>query len=282
MTREELSGASQKAISLRVDLNNRQLLETLMVRTRDKARLASLGLPHSGDWLNVVPSPALGLHIKPQEFRYTVLYRLGAPLYTAARQCTACPQASDQHGDHAISCGYKGERIAHHNHLCDALHHTAASAALAPVREERALLPGTDARPADVLLPHWTGGRDTALDVTVVNPLQIAMVDQAAVNPGYALQQAFNRKCRQTREACEREGMVFIPLPVETLGGWHEAAIVQIKKMRKALANTNGQEENEAVRHLFQRLAVLLVKGNAALFINRIPTFPGPEVNGMD
>ena len=59
-------------------------------------------------------------------------------------------------------------------------------------------------------------------------------------------------------------------------------AINQIKKIGKALANTTGQEENEAVRHLFQRLAVLLVKGNAALFINWIPTFPGPEVNGMD
>ena len=43
--------------------------------------------------------------------------------------------------------------------------------ALSPVREERALLPGVDARPADVLLLSWHQGHDTALDVTVVSPL---------------------------------------------------------------------------------------------------------------
>ena len=33
--------------------------------------------------------------------------------------------------------------------------------------------PGTDdAKPADVFILHWTHGKDTALDVTVVNPLQ--------------------------------------------------------------------------------------------------------------
>ena len=31
---------------------------------------------------------------------------------------------------------------------------------------------------ADVLLPHWGGGKDAALDVTVVNPCQAATVVQ--------------------------------------------------------------------------------------------------------
>ena len=35
------------------------------------------------------------------------------------------------------------------------------------MKESRFLLPGDD-RSADVLLPHWVGGRDAALDVTVV------------------------------------------------------------------------------------------------------------------
>ena len=48
------------------------------------------------------------------------------------------------------------------------------------IREDRALLPGTDARPADILLPGWFGGKDTALDITVVNPLQTAYIDQSA------------------------------------------------------------------------------------------------------
>ena len=65
------------------------------------------------------------------------------------------------------------------------------AAALAPVREDRALLPGTEARPADILLPHWTGGRDTALDITVINPLQLAYVNKSAANAGHALRKAY-------------------------------------------------------------------------------------------
>ena len=175
-----------------------------------------------------------------------------------------------------------GERIARHNHLRDALYHTAVSAALAPTKEGRALLPGTDARPADVLISNWTGGKDTALDVTVVNPLQAAMVAQAATTPGHALTMAYNRKMQGTAAACRREGMVFIPLPVETLGGWHDQAVQQVKKLRAALSRHTGQEESEAIRHLFQRLSVLLVRGNAALFLNRIPSFPATVIDGVE
>ena len=100
--------------------------------------------------------------------------------------------------------------------------------------------------------------------------------------PGHTLTEAFNRKCRQTLQACEAEGIVFIPLPVETLGGWHDRAVDQIRKLARAVARNTGREEDEAIRHLFQRLGVLLMKGNAALFLNRIPTFPLPEVDGAE
>ena len=50
---------------------------------------------------------------------------------------------------------------------CDAIFDTAASADLAPLKEERALLPGNNRRPADILLRHRCGGKDAALDVTI-------------------------------------------------------------------------------------------------------------------
>ena len=155
------------------------------------------------------------------------------------------------------------------------------SAALAPSREDRALLPGTDARPADVMIPHWTGGRDTALDVTVINPLQSSLVAQAATTPGHALTVAYNRKMTDTGAACQREGITFIPLPVETLGGWHEAATLQVTKLGTALARQTGLEESVEVSRLFQRLSLLLVKGNSALFLTRNPSFPDPTIDGQ-
>merc|ERR1719483_1198015 len=105
-------------LSFMVDKQLKLSLVDSLTDERDKARLASLGLAHSGDWLNVVPSPILGLHIRPQEFRYSVLYRLGAPLYPSSGPCPACQKQSDRLGAHAIVCGSHGERIARHPLVC--------------------------------------------------------------------------------------------------------------------------------------------------------------------
>ena len=75
--------------------------------------------------------------------------------------------------------------------------------------------------------------------------------------------------------------MAFIPMPVETLGGWHVEAELQVKKLGAALARQSGHEESECVRHLFQRLSILLVKRNAALFLNRQSHHPEPEIDGV-
>ena len=73
-----------------------------------------------------------------------------------------------------------GKQTSRHNTLRDAIFATAAGALLAPLEEERALLPGSNNRPADVLIPHWTGGRDTGLDVAVVNPLGADLITREA------------------------------------------------------------------------------------------------------
>ena len=112
--------------------------------------------------------------------------------------------------------------MSRHNALRDALYSTAVAASLGPSREGRFLLPGDDRRPADVLIPHWTGGQDTAWDVTVIHPLQAATVAGAAASPGHALEVAVKRKNRGALEDCQRQGIKFIPLAVESLGGWHE------------------------------------------------------------
>ena len=74
---EEIACLTQKMISFKVDTKLKLSLVNSLTDLRDKARMASLGLAHSRDWLKVVPSPILGLHIRLQEFRYSVLYRLG-------------------------------------------------------------------------------------------------------------------------------------------------------------------------------------------------------------
>ena len=228
-----------------------------------------------------MPYPALGLHLRSSEFIFGLEYRLGCRIFTTAGPCPACQRPSDCLGDHALNCAYQGERISRHNALRDALHSTAVSAALGPTREGRFLLPGDNRRPADILIPHWEGGKDAALDVTVINPLQDATVEGAAITPGHALGVAYRRKMTAAAEDCRREGIAFIPLAMESLGGWHEVAVKEVKKLGAALGRHTGQEEGEAVSHLFQRLSILLVKGNAALFSNRVPDHPDSSVDGL-
>jgi hypothetical protein len=48
----------------------------------------------------------------------------------------------------------------------------------------------------------------------------------------------------------------------------------ELKKLGAALARHIGEEESDKIRHFYQRLAILLVKGNAALFLNRLPKSP--------
>ena len=59
---------------------------------------------------------------------------------------------------------------------------------------------------ADVLIPNWTGGRDTPLDVTVVNPLQTELVIRA----GSALSVRFNEKMTKHGEGCRQTSRIFV------------------------------------------------------------------------
>ena len=104
------------------------------------------------------------------------------------------------------------------------------------------------------------GGKDAALDVTVVNPLQVATVVGASTEAGHALTHAFNRKMRGTAEACHRQGVAFMPLVVESYGGWHEMGVREVERLGAALARQSGGE----VRHLWGKLGILQ-RDNAAI-----------------
>ena len=111
-------------------------------------------------------------------------------------------------GDHAIVCGGHGELIARHNHLRNAIFEAAKSGHLAPRMEENALIPGNRGKPAE-----GVGGKDTALDVTVVHPLTPPRIASSAESPGSTLdlETAYRGKWSQTEEACAQEGTVFAP-----------------------------------------------------------------------
>ena len=80
--------------------------------------------------------------------------------------------------------------------------------------------------PADILLPYWGCGHPAALDVSVIPPLQELTVVEAATSLGHALKVAVRRKLTSNLPACRSAGVDFLPIIVETLGGWCPDAII--------------------------------------------------------
>ena len=174
---------------------------------RHRALVLSTSLPHAGDWLSVVPSPALGLHLQDKEFRLCLDYWLGLRLFEDGSICPICQVAADPFGDHQVGCGGNGDRIHRYDSIRDALFSAVQSAALAPRREVPSLIPGSSSRPADIYLPNWDRGRPAALDVTVISTMQQQTQAGAANTPGHALRVGEERKMVAHADACRSVGV---------------------------------------------------------------------------
>ena len=68
---------------------------------------------------------------------------------------------------------------------------------------------------------------------------------QAALEPGHALQFAHDRKVRGAAEDCQRQGISFLPLVVESMGGWHATAERQVKSWAAAWQGTLGSPKGK-------------------------------------
>ncbi len=239
--------------------------------TRFRALALSSSIPHAGDWLNVIPSSALGLHLLDREFRLCLQYWLGLRMMEEGTRCSVCQAVADPFGDHQIGCGGNGDRIHRHDSLRDALYSAAQSAALAPRREVPSLIPESRSRPADIFLPNWKRGQPAALDVTVISTLQQLTIAGASATKGHALVVGEERKMKAHAEACRSVGVSFIPLVVESIGGWSERAADTIKSFGRLMGQRLGIPSADSTTHLFQRLSINLWRGHAAMWIRRFP-----------
>ena len=249
-----------------------RLLNTSPSCSRFRA-LALSSLPHAGDWLNVIPFPALGLHLQDKEFRLCLCYWLGLRMFADGSICSICQEAADPFGDHHVGCGGNGDWIFRHDSIRDALFSVAQSAALA-LQEASSLIAISSSRPADIYLPIWKRDQPAVLDLTVISTMQQLTQASAASTPGYALHMEEERKMAAHAEACRSVGLHFVPIVAETLGGWSELAIDTIKSIGHLQGQRQGIPPPDSIRHHFQRLAISVWKGNATLWICRQPTRP--------
>ena len=107
--------------------------------------------------------------------------------------------------------------------------------------------------------------------------LQQQTLSAAAISPGHALWVGEMRKMNADAESCRAVGVLFVPLVVESLGGWSDEAIRTITNIGRFLGQRLGIPPPESTRHLFQRLAISLWRRNAALWIRRQLALPDEE-----
>ena len=272
----------QRTLSRLIDEASFDYLIESAPGVRSKALALSSALPHAGDWLNVVPSSALGLHLLDQEFRPCLQYWLGLPIFAEGVRCPVCRSVADPFGDHHVGCGGNGDRIHRHNSIRDAIFSAAQTAALAPRKELPSLVPCSQSRPADIFLPNWERGRAAALDVSVISTLQRLTLSGAASVQGHALRVGEERKMALHAASCRAVGVSFVPLLVESLGGWSDLAAKTLSSIGRLLGQRLGIPPSETTRHLFQRCAISLWRGNATLWLHRCPTpTPPPHIDSI-
>ena len=177
-----------------------------------------------------------------------------------------------------MGCGGNGDRTHRHNSI---LFSAAQSAALAPRKEVPSLIPGTSSRPADIFFPNWCRGHSAALDVTMISTLQSLTLVGAVATQGHALRVEEERKMATHNEACLSVGVVFIPLVVESLGGWSEEAVHNITRIGRLLWQCTGAPPTETTRHLFQRLHAHLIVERQCFHVDSEAPYHPAWVDGI-
>jgi hypothetical protein len=123
-----------------------------------------------------------------------------------------------------------------HNRLKNSLQHTLKEASYSPQMETAHLIPGSLIRPGDVYEPGGDEGMAGSYDVTVVSPLVELSLSSSARSIGFAADTAELRKAVHYANNCASQGIYFIPLAQETLGGWS----IQAGKILSLLKGSNA------------------------------------------
>ena len=81
--------------------------------------------------------------------------------------------------------------------------------------------------------------------------------------------------------ACQANGVHFVPLVVETLGGWDCEAITHLRAIAKQASVRSPVTYEIAIRQVFQGLSVILQRAHAGLIAARAPPLPPPHILGV-
>ncbi|GJX10345.1 retrovirus-related pol polyprotein from transposon TNT 1-94 [Tanacetum coccineum] len=202
---------------------------------------------HTSDWLRVVPISGLGQIMNGKTYRSILCYRLGVPLFSVSKPCSACSKVfiEDIYGDHAISC-----------------------AGIIGIKHRHNMVRDTLVDISHMPLYSWDGGLDVCVDLTGSSPLtQTGMSDFA---PGRAVTDAAQRKRGKYMTKCADIGYGFLPFSFSSFGELEKDAVTLLKRVRNfSMAQDIGAR---AASHIFNRIGFSIAKGVGAQIVSRLPS----------
>ena len=226
-----------------------------------------------GDWLNVIPSITLGLHLHDRKIQCCLCYWLGVPstaLHTLVQNADVLLILS------GITRSVVGGIV---TVLPGTTLSTISSMLLPslrlwlPPRRPLAtkLAQATSFSPAGALVvPLLSTCSSSALCRS--SPLRKQPKHLAMLSKGV------QRKLTNYFSACHSSGIGFVPLMVEALA---EDTIHTITNVSRAIEDRCGPSDSAPTsKHLYGRLAVALWQGNASLWLHWLPTL-SPSLDGL-
>ena len=288
------AGLSRKTLSACIDSRSSAELRGRATLAH-RAHLNFISAEGAGLWLQATPSAVAGLNNEPAIYVAMLRRWLRVPFASKDSICPSCEGWLDSFGDHALTCCCGGDRTRRHNLIRNAAYHAAAAARLDPELEKPGLLPqrmsagssydngaSTGAsdgdasfrRPADVYIPRWQRGPPAAWDFAVTSGLRLECLSDAVQDPARIATRYEDLKCsfKDTRDACQAQGISFVPMVVEaTGGGWGKSARCVWSKLAKSTSLSRGELETESTCaiHFLQRLSMVLHRENARACLRR-------------
>ena len=147
------------------------------INLTEKARLLAVSAEHSGDWLNAIPIPSLGLKLDNNQLRISCGLRLGTIL-CHPHKCV-CGSLVDELGTHGLSCKKSSGRYARHAHINDLIRRSLQSINVPSTLEPLGLSRDDGKRPDGMTLFPWKKGKIMVWDYTCSDTLAKSYIQAA-------------------------------------------------------------------------------------------------------
>ena len=228
------------------------------INLTEKARLLAVSAEHSGDWLNAIPIPSLGLKLDNNQLRISCGLRLGTIL-CHPHKCV-CGSLVDELGTHGLSCKKSSGRYARHAHINDLIRRSLQSINVPSTLEPLGLSRDDGKRPDGMTLFPWKKGKIMVWDYTCSDTLAKSYIQAASKNAGKIAEEAESRKIGKYQKLLQNYEV--IPICVETLGPWGPNGLKLIQEIGKKIQDST--KEPRSTSFLIQSISMAVQRGNSA------------------